>query len=211
MSDQTPFAALRQLVRDATQAAEEQCDLCSQPIPVEHRHLLNLSSREIQCVCQACRILFDRRAAGGGTLKLIPTRYLRLNTFQLTDAEWTGLHLPVDMVFITNNTLAGRVMAMYPGPMGPTESLLSLETWGDMEKRNPILKEMEPDVEALLVNRVRGAREYFLVPIDECYKLVGLIRLHWRGLTGGQEVWKEINAFFAALKRHVPSSGEDDA
>ena len=58
---------------------------------------------------------------------------------------------------------------------------------------------------ALLVNRVghvRGAApaEYYLVPIDECYKLVGLIRTHWRGLSGGTEVWREIGAFFAALK-----------
>ena len=60
--------------------------------------------------------------------------------------------------------------------------------------------QLQPDVEALLVNRVGGTREYLLVPIDECYKLVGLIRTHWRGLSGGAEVWREIGAFFAALK-----------
>ena len=56
---------------------------------------------------------------------------------------------------------------------------------------------MEADVEALLVNRighVRGfaAPEYYVLPIDECYKLVGLIRANWRGLSGGTEVWQEI-------------------
>jgi len=30
--------------------------------------------------------------------------------------------------------------------------------------------------------------------------LVGLIRAYWRGLSGGTEVWREISAFFAALK-----------
>jgi hypothetical protein len=40
------------------------------------------------------------------------------------------------------------------------------------------------------------------VPIDECYKLVGLIRLHWRGLSGGMEVWEKVGQFFAALKEH---------
>ena len=70
---------------------------------------------------------------------------------------------------------------------------------------NPVLNEMQDDVTALLVNRVghvRGAApaEYFLVPIDECYKLVGLIRTYWRGLSGGTEVWREIGAFFTALK-----------
>ena len=35
--------------------------------------------------------------------------------------------------------------------------------------------------------------QYYIVPIDECYRLVGLIRMHWRGLSGGTEVWKEIH------------------
>jgi hypothetical protein len=58
---------------------------------------------------------------------------------------------------------------------------------------------MEPDVEALLVNRVRGARQHWLVPVDECYALVGVIRTHWRGFTGGREVWEELERFFAEL------------
>jgi len=60
---------------------------------------------------------------------------------------------------------------------------------------------MERDVEALLVNRVRGAREHFLVPMAECYSLVGLIRMHWRGLSGGREVWEEIGRFFEELRK----------
>ena len=49
-------------------------------------------------------------------------------------------------------------------------------------------------MQALLVNRVRGARRQWIVPIDECYALVGLIRTHWRGFTGGAEVWQELDA-----------------
>ena len=60
---------------------------------------------------------------------------------------------------------------------------------------------MEPDVEALLVNRARGARGHWLVPIDDCYALVGLIRTRWRGLTGGKDVWEEIGRFFTTLDR----------
>jgi hypothetical protein len=59
---------------------------------------------------------------------------------------------------------------------------------------------MESDVEALLVNRIGTAREYFITPIDMCYELVGLIRMHWRGFTGGEKVWQEIDGFFAALR-----------
>ena len=43
-------------------------------------------------------------------------------------------------------------------------------------------------------------REHFIVPIDACYELVGLIRLKWRGLSGGEEVWKAIEEFFERLR-----------
>jgi hypothetical protein len=71
---------------------------------------------------------------------------------------------------------------------------------------------LEPDVEALLVNRVRDSRDYYIAPIDECYKLVGLIRANWRGLSGGQEVWQEIDRFFSDLKkRSTPAGGSAGA
>ena len=151
------------------------------------------------CACRACRILFDRSAAGGGHYRLIPDRRLRLAGFELDDAAWEELRIPVDMAFFFHSSAAERVVAFYPGPMGATESLLELEAWQALEAANPVLASMEPDVEALLVNRARGAREHWLVPIDDCYALVGLIRTRWRGLTGGKEVWEEIGRFFEAL------------
>jgi Family of unknown function (DUF5947) len=84
---------------------------------------------------------------------------------------------------------------------------VKLSAWEDIEKGNPVLEGMERDVEALLVNRVRGAREHFLVPIDECYSLVGLIRTHWRGLSGGREVWEEIRRFFEGLRERSKTVG----
>lgn len=206
--DTGPFSTLRQLARQAARSAEEHCDLCGEPIGHEHRHLLNLSSRELLCACRACAILFDRAASGGGTRRLVPTRYLSLAGFQMTDAQWEGLRIPVNMAFFVHNTAAGRVMALYPSPMGPTESLLALETWQDLERRNPVLAGMEPDVEALLVNRVRGTEQYFVVPIDECYRLVGLIRAYWKGLSGGREVWQHIERFFTGLKQRATPVGD---
>jgi hypothetical protein len=119
----------------------------------------------------------------------------------MTDAQWDSLLIPTGLAFFFNSTPENRVIAMYPSPAGPTESLLALESWDDIVKANPALEEMEPDVEALLVNRVgRDDAGYYLAPIDECYKLVGIIRARWRGLGGGSEVWEEISAFFAGLK-----------
>jgi hypothetical protein len=193
---------LRQVVRRTAAeqlAAQEQCELCGDPIPPEHRHLLDLRSRELMCACRACKILFDRGAAGGGHYRLVPDRRLSLPGFELDDVSWEELRVPVEMAFFFHHTGEGRVVAFYPSPAGPTESLLELDAWDEIERANPVLRTLEPDVEALLVNRSRGARQYFVVPIEDCYALVGLIRTRWRGLTGGQEVWEEIGLFFERL------------
>jgi hypothetical protein len=92
-------------------------------------------------------------------------------------------------------------MAFYPSPMGATESHLELSAWTELEAANPVLATLEPDVEALLVNRARGARRQWLVPIDDCYRLVAVIRTRWRGFTGGREVWQELERFFEDLDR----------
>src|SRR5215204_179323 len=187
--------------KEAVEAAQEHCDLCSEPIPPEHRHLMEVSTREIMCACRPCSILFDSEAASEGRYRLIPDRYLFLEDFEMSDAQWESLRIPVDMAFFFYSAPADRVVAFYPSPMGPTESLLKLDAWEELETQNPVLEGMERDVEALLVNRVRGARKHFLVPIDECYSLVGLIRMHWRGLSGGRGVWNEIDKFFEDLRR----------
>jgi hypothetical protein len=168
---------------------------------------LEVATRELKCVCQACSILFDQEAASRGKYRLIPDRRLYLQDFQLSDAQWERLRIPVDMAFFFYSTPAERVVAFYPSPLGPTESLLELATWDELVERNPVLTGLQRDVEALLVNRARGAREHFLVPLAECYSLVGLIRLHWRGLSGGQEVWQEIGRFFAALRERARAAG----
>jgi Family of unknown function (DUF5947) len=198
------FATLRQFARKRTPI--ERCEMCSRELAPEHEHLVEPANRKLICSCDACAILFDGQS--GTKYKRVPRQVRFLADFQLTDAQWDGLMVPIDMAFFFRSTPHGKVIALYPSPAGPTESLLSLETWGEIEHANPILNAMEADVTALLVNRVGHGRssavaEYYLVPIDECYKLVGLIRTHWRGLSGGTEVWREIGALFAALKRRA--------
>jgi hypothetical protein len=207
---ESAFAALREFTRKRT--VVERCEMCSRELPAEHEHLVEPVNRKLICACDACAILFE--GLSGTKYKRVPRRVLFLREFQLTDAQWDGLMVPIEMAFFYRSTPQAKVIALYPSPAGPTESLLSLDTWTDIVEMNPILNEMAPDVSALLVNRVghvRGAApaEYYLVPIDECYKLVGLIRTHWRGLSGGTEVWREIGAFFAALKKRAGFGRED--
>jgi uncharacterized protein DUF5947 len=216
-SHQPARSRLAQLARrraeaaaSATEAAPEyeHCELCSAPIETRHRHLLDLRSRELMCACQACSLLFDRGAAGGDHFKLVPDRVTRLQDFELSDAAWERLRIPVDIAFFFFNSEEGRTMAFYPSPMGPTESQLGLEAWTEIEAANPVLGAMADDVEALLVNRARGARRQWLLPIGECYRLVATIRLHWKGLSGGKEVWSEIDDFFDGLdQRARPAAG----
>jgi hypothetical protein len=206
---ESAFAALRQFARK--RGALERCEMCSRELASEHEHLVEPIHRRLICVCDACAILFHGQ--NGTKYKRVPRRVLFLRDFQLTDAQWDALMVPIEMAFFFKNTALGKMIALYPSPAGPTESLLSLDTWTDIAEMNPILREMEADVTALLVNRVGHARsvspaEYYLVPIDECYRLVGLIRTHWRGLSGGTEVWREISAFFAALKKRAGSNHE---
>jgi hypothetical protein len=194
----------------APREAEERCELCNEPIGPEHRHLVNLESGELLCSCRPCSVLFDRNEAGGNHYRLVPERRFRIVDFELDDLAWDRLRIPVDMAFFFRSTRAERVVALYPGPMGATESLLELDAWQAIEAANPLLGRLEPDVEALLVNRARGARGYWLVPIDECYALVGLIRTRWRGLSGGREVWDEIARSFESLdarSRQVDRTG----
>jgi hypothetical protein len=216
-SDQPARSRLAQLARRraeaATAAAEEspeyeRCELCNAPIEAAHRHLLDLRSRELMCACQACSLLFDRGAAGGGHFKLVPDRVTRLEEFELSDAAWENLRIPVDIAFFFLNSEEERTMAFYPSPMGATESQLGLEAWTGIEAANPVLATMAGDVEALLVNRSRGARRQWLLPIGECYRLVATIRMRWKGLSGGKEVWAEIDEFFDGLDRRAkPPAG----
>jgi hypothetical protein len=195
------FGALRQFARRERKPLER-CELCSLGLGPDHSHLIEVAQRRLLCTCEACAILFSGQ---GVKFKRVPRRVTSLPGFTLSDAEWDSLMVPINMAFFFKTSLEDRVIAMYPSPAGAMESLLALESWNDIASRNPVLNEMEPDVEALLANRLgysRGhsAPEYYLLPIDECYKLVGLIRMHWKGLSGGTEVWQELGQFFADLK-----------
>jgi hypothetical protein len=205
--DGSRLARLAQRTADPVAAEpDERCELCNALLPSAHRHLLELSSRELMCACRPCSLLFDRGGSGNGRYKLVPERRLRLEGFAMSDEAWEELRVPVDMAFFFHSSAEQRVVAYYPGAMGPTESQLELRSWQELEQANPILTELETDVEALLVNRVRGARGYWLVPLDECYALVGVIRTRWRGLSGGSEVWQEIDRFFGELDSRARST-----
>jgi hypothetical protein len=176
----------------------ERCDLCSAAIASEHSHLLEAASGKVLCACDPCATLFSHRDDGRKLLR-IPRDARLLPAFALTDAQWASLRLPIDLAFFVHNLAAGRVIAYYPSPAGNTESQLNLDAWDQIVRANPALEAIEPGVEALLIDRTRGNRRYFIAPIDKCYRLTGLIRTEWRGFSGGEAMWHKVDAFFELL------------
>ena len=196
------LAALRRL--KSRQPAPERCELCASTIPDEHQHLVDPGNRRLLCVCGACAILFDH--AGITQYRRVP-RDVRALTFDIDDQSWSRLSIPISLVFFFRSSVSGTVMALYPSPAGPTEGSVDEETWEDLASVHPALSGLRADVEALLVKRVKASREYYIVPIDECYKLTGVIRRHWQGFLGGDAAWQRIDGFFADLKQRARPEG----
>ncbi len=188
--------------------AGERCEFCGETVRDEHSHVANLETRGIACACRACYLLFTTRGAAGGKYIAIPDRWVVARELGITSRQWDALQIPVGIAFLFFNSLQKRAVAFYPSPAGATESLLPLETWGELVQQAPLLSTLEPDVEALLARRMpNGVIDCYVVPIDACYELVGRMRKVWKGFDGGEEAWTDIDAFFSMVRER---SGEPD-
>ncbi|SFK18377.1 hypothetical protein SAMN05216275_11916 [Streptosporangium canum] len=205
----TAAAGLRRF-REPREPGVARCEMCAEPAGEEHGHVVNIESRALLCACRACHLLFTHDAGTRRRYRAVPERYLYAPSFRLAAADWEELQIPVRTAFFFRNSALDQIVAFYPSPAGATESLLPLETWERVMADNPMLADIRPDVEALLVDRrPEGGPVCHLVPIAACYELVGLVRLHWKGFDGGREAWEAIDGFFAELRRRsraVPSA-----
>jgi len=154
--------------------------------------------RPRRCACRPCSLVFMNRGDDIGRYRVVPERYRAIPDLVVSSGQWDQLDIPVSVAFFFYNSQIQRIAAFYPGPAGATESLLPLEMWEELVAANPILATLQPDVEALIARTDRN--EYFLVPIDACYELVGHLRKRWKGFDGGQEARAELEAFFDRLK-----------
>jgi hypothetical protein len=174
----------------------ERCDLCGTSLPEDHRHLLQLEERRIDCACEACFAL----RSGDPEYRPTGTRVMWLDGLVLSDELWASFQIPIGLAFIIRSSGVNRVAALYPSPAGATECELYLDSWNELCAVNPVLEDLEADGEALIVNRLAEPPQYAIAPIDDCYRLVGLVKTRWEGISGGPGLERAIAAFFDELR-----------
>lgn len=175
----------------------ESCDLCGGSVPDDHRHLLQLDERRIDCVCESCWAM----RAGDSAYRPVGTRTAWLPDLDLSEERWASFAIPIGLAFFMRSSVAGGVVGLYPSPAGATESELDLKSWDSLVSDNPVLEGLEPDVEGLIVNRLADPRQFAIAPIDQCYMLVGLVKSSWEGISGGTGLERAIAGFFDGLRQ----------
>ena len=191
-------ADARAAERRPAPAPEERCDLCDATMPDDHRHLLHLDERRIVCARASLlgaalrrpRVPAGRHAdAVARGLRAAPTSCGRRSRSR---SGWRSSCAA---------SVTGGVVAFYPSPAGATESELDLEAWDALVAAQPACSaDLEPDAEALIVNRLGEPPQYAIAPIDQCYALVGLIKSRWEGISGGTALETAVPEFFDALR-----------
>ena len=132
-----------------------------------------------------CSTLFDRDAARGEHFSLVGAACSPRRSRDRARRPGRSCG-PGRITFFFRNSAEQRVVAYYPGPMGPT-SPSSVSRPGKAPGRQPGAGDMARRRRvACLVNRARPPARQWLVGVDECYRLTGLIRMRWKGLGGGR-------------------------
>jgi hypothetical protein len=204
MSSPPLFEKLQSFVHRRSRPAEERCELCGSPLrPGQHEHLVAPTSGTLLCSCVACSLLFPVRKEA--RFKRVPHRVIRLPEGAVAGEVWAGLGVPVELAFFFHRSAAGRTVAVYPSPAGPTPASVDSGAWQKLTDAWPVLRTLEPDVEALLVHGLGQNRAAYVVAIDLCYELVGRLRLRWQGLSGGELAREEIRTFFERLGERAES------
>jgi hypothetical protein len=178
---------------------QERCDLCHTTIPDDHRHLIHLEERRIVCACEACWALHS----GDAVYRPTGMRTVWLEHFSCDAETWGLFQIPIGLAFFMRSSQTGGVVAFYPSPAGATESELSLDAWDQLVASNPVLAELDPDAEALVVNRLVEPHQHVIAPIDDCYALVGLIKSRWEGISGGSALEEAVPAFFESMRNRA--------
>jgi hypothetical protein len=176
------------------ESLEANCDLCSTSMPEDHRHLLHLDERRIVCVCESCWAL----RSGDAEYRPTGSRVVWLEDLDLPEDLWARFRVPIGLAFFLRGE--DGVVAFYPSPVGATEAEIDAEAWAELLERNAVLGTFEADSEALIVDRTADDMRCVIAPTDEAYRLVGLVKISWEGISGGAGVSQAVDRFFEELR-----------
>jgi Fe-S cluster biogenesis protein NfuA len=190
-----PMAPAGPAPAPAAHGGEEACELCGLPISGEHKHLIHLEERRIVCTCGTCWSI----RSGDAEFRPVGNRRIWLDDLRMTDEQWAAFGIPIGLAFFMISSVTGGVIALYPSPAGATESELDLRAWASLCEANPEL-ELEPDSEALIVNRLGDEPQTLIAPIDAAYGLVGVVKASWEGISGGAGVPAAVSAYLEGLR-----------
>lgn len=187
------IAALRRFAAEAP-AAVERCDRCAAVLAASHPHWLDAKSRRMRCVCGSC-------GDANAPWKLVRRRVAALRELDGDTDAWDRLGSPVGLAFVALSGENREPFVYFPGPAGATAAAIDWLDWATLCARVPAVGGMHADIEALLVNRLDGARDHYIVSIDICYHLVGRLRQQGRGWAG--DVGREVEGFMTSLRREA--------
>lgn len=195
----------------STAPAHEACEMCGSAIDASHDHVARVGSRDLLCVCRACRLLFAHDGATSGKYRPISDRFQGGDAYALTELEWARLGIPVRMAFFVVDSQRRTPVGFYPSPGGVVEAAVDADAWTGIPRAPAVFAELAPDVEAWLVDgRGRDHFEGWLVPLDACYELVAYVRLHWAGFDGGEVARAHVDAFFDSVRARSPAPDRPD-
>jgi Family of unknown function (DUF5947) len=172
------------------------CELCPISLADEHKHLLDLEERRIVCVCPTCWSM----RSGDARYRPTGSRTVWLGDLDFSEELWAAFQIPIGLAFFLRSSASGDVVGLYPSPAGATECELDLDAWYRLLAANPVLEDLDPDAEALIVNRIADPPIHAIAPLDDCYRLVGIVKATWEGITGGAQMEAAVARFFDGLR-----------
>ena len=173
--------------------AHERCELCAAPIAADHEHLYAPANRTVRCACTGCALIIPTSSSSG---------YLRVprGTRRIEVADVAGwldrLAVPVGIAALIRRD--DRAIIGYPGAAGLVEAAVEPAIWDQLVRELPLAATLEPEVEALVWSRLGGDR-VLRVGIDVVFRLIGELRQHWEGITGGPNVVGTVERVLSEL------------
>ena len=146
------------------------CRFCSSALDSPPNPLFEVATQRVLFACNPCASRFEKRS--GGPFKLIPRSTRQIEDFRMPEVPWQTYDLPGNVTFVFYCTAAAKLLSVCKVAAGTVDLTVPREVWKAIIEANPVLEEMRPDVEGLLIIHTGDSREYFIAPIDVCYNLI---------------------------------------